>query len=423
MRVVASALLWVAVGLGVWACTSSVRNNTPDGLAAENTSAVSGTQAATSTQNAANGTSASNTVGGTTQTTSGGNVVTAANASNVTTGTGTGGSTSNATVTGTTGVAQCTDLRHPDHLNEDCSVVATWGECDNEWLQGYCDLSCGRCSAPTTSGGGGATSTSSTSDTTSTATTSTTATSTTSSSTTGQLGDDNPWGDVSNGQQGWASRYWDCCKPSCGWSGNASNPVKSCDKNDNSLGVSDETNSCELNGDSGAYTCHSMAPWAYSNQVSLGFAAINGVQCGSCFHIQFTGSSHNAPNDPGSAAIAGKSMIVMASNIGGIEQGQFDLLIPGGGVGALNGCAGQWGVSNSELGAQYGGFLSECKGESLDATKSCMRNKCADIFQTRGLSELYDGCIWFVDWFQAADNPSFTYQPIDCPQELVNAAH
>jgi hypothetical protein len=119
-------------------------------------------------------------------------------------------------------------------------------------------------------------------------------------------------------------------------------------------------------------------------------------------------------------------MIIMATNIGGIEQNQFDILIPGGGVGLLNGCSGQWGVSNDELGAQYGGFLSVCREqnrEDHEATKSCVRQKCESVFGSRGLDELYDGCMWFVDWFEAADNPDIRFQQIQCPQELTSVAY
>ncbi|HEX2733249.1 MAG TPA: hypothetical protein VHM70_16675 [Polyangiaceae bacterium] len=315
--------------------------------------------------------------------------------------------------------AECTDLPPTDVVaeadkNTTCAQWAEWGECENAngWLDNYCDASCGRCMSttapePTMSGGGGpepsGPSTPSTPD--------------------GMdLGNDNPYSPITNGQQGWGSRYWDCCKQSCAWKGNSSNPVPSCGKDDNFLGVSDDKNSCEANGMSGAFACHSMAPWAHSNVVSYGYAAVNGVGCGTCFQIEFDGGSHNGGNDPGCASLKGKTMIVQATNIGGIEQGQFDILIPGGGVGALNGCAGQWGVDNSELGAQYGGFLPACKQGNADyeGVKKCMRDKCQSIFGSRNLTELYDGCIWFVDWFGAADNPSFKYQQINCPQDLNN---
>ncbi|MEI8634903.1 hypothetical protein P4S72_28405 [Vibrio sp. PP-XX7] len=40
----------------------------------------------------------------------------------------------------------------------------------------------------------------------------------------------------------------------------------------------------------------------------------------------------------------GKTMIVQALNIGyDVSGGQFDLLVPGGGVGAFNACSAQWG--------------------------------------------------------------------------------
>lgn len=234
------------------------------------------------------------------------------------------------------------------------------------------------------------------------------------------LGDDNPWGDVNGGQNGWASRYWDCCKASCGWSANAQNPVASCDQNDNNIGVNDMRQNACTGGDS--YTCHSMAPWAYSSKVSFGYAAVH-AECGQCFHLQFTGSAANGGNGPGAQALAGKHMIVMATNIGDIQQGQFDLLIPGGGVGQFNGCSTQWGVDSSQLGAQYGGFLSECKNPDHNQTKTCMQSKCESIFGSRNLTELYEGCMWFVDWFEAADNPDFRYEQVECPQELVDAAH
>jgi hypothetical protein len=240
------------------------------------------------------------------------------------------------------------------------------------------------------------------------------------------LGDDNPYGTVDGGSQGHATRYWDCCKASCGWSGKGPRTVASCDKSDNSIGATDQQNSCEQGGQGGAFTCHRMAPWAHSNKVSFGYAAVNGVSCGTCFQIQFDGTGHYDANDPGSKEISGKTMIVMATNIGNIAQGQFDLLIPGGGVGDFNGCSGQWGVDNSQLGAQYGGFLSDCRQGNADheAAKQCMRDKCESIFGSRGLTELYDGCMWFVDWFKVADNPNFVYKQLSsCPEELNGKAY
>jgi hypothetical protein len=167
-----------------------------------------------------------------------------------------------------------------------------------------------------------------------------------------------------------------------------------------------------------------MAPWAVSGRLAYGFAAIaaRGDVCGKCYQLQFTGSSHNG-SDPGSAALAGKTMVVQATNVGGdVGSGQFHILTPGGGVGMFNACSTQWRVSTAELGVQYGGFLSACKagggGGDLAAIKNCVMQRCSSVFGSRGLTELEAGCRWFVDWFEAADNPELLYREIACPQEL-----
>jgi hypothetical protein len=74
----------------------------------------------------------------------------------------------------------------------------------------------------------------------------------------------------------------------------------------------------------------------------------------------------------------------------------------------FNACANQWGTN--DLGAQYGGFLTECTG-SHSAKKECVRQECMKIPAGRAR----EGCLWFVDWFQVADNPKFTSQSTNCP--------
>jgi Glycosyl hydrolase family 45 len=232
---------------------------------------------------------------------------------------------------------------------------------------------------------------------------------------------------LQNGCPGYATRYWDCCKPHCGWSANApSGPLAACDQSDNSLGGNyDAANACTGGT---AFMCHSNAPWAVSDRLAYGFAAVAASSgsdiCGKCYQLDFTGSSQNQ-SDPGSAALAGKTMIVQAVNIGGdVGGGQFDLAIPGGGVGAFNACSTQWGALPSSLGAQYGGFLADCKQQvsatDLQAIKTCVMQKCSSVFDQKGLTELADGCHWFVDWFQAADNPTLKYAEVACPSELMD---
>lgn len=73
-------------------------------------------------------------------------------------------------------------------------------------------------------------------------------------------------------QNGVTTRYWDCCKASCGWSGKASvtNPVKTC--------APDGITAVDVNTQSGcnggtAYMCNNQQPWNVSSTLSYGYAA------------------------------------------------------------------------------------------------------------------------------------------------------
>jgi hypothetical protein len=233
---------------------------------------------------------------------------------------------------------------------------------------------------------------------------------TSSSGGSGNTGSVAPPPDIQGGMNAWASRYWDCCKPACGWSGNVGGrtPAKSCDKSGNPLSSYDTKNACESGGS--AYACFSDRPWQVGDKLSYGFVAKNDT-CGRCFHVQFTGSSHNGGQDMSAQALVGKHMIVQVINNGAIAADQFDFLIPGGGVGLLNACSNNQ-FNTSDLGAQYGGFLAGCNGDH-----TCVKNKCEQVFA--GKQDLLDGCNWFLGWFGGADNPNFTYQKIACPAELT----
>ncbi|MFZ5891597.1 MAG: hypothetical protein ACOY0T_11140 [Myxococcota bacterium] len=215
---------------------------------------------------------------------------------------------------------------------------------------------------------------------------------------------------ITNGSQGWASRYWDCCKPACGWSGNlrTGSPMKACSLSNQILSDNNAKNACESGGS--AYMCWSGVPWEVSPTLALGFVAASGPNyvCGRCYQVQFTGQGH--AGSPASPQLNGKTMIVQVINNGGVAQDQFDILIPGGGVGDFNGCSTQWGTS--DLGARYGGFLGGCNGD-----KNCVRQKCQTVFS--GKPELMAGCDWFLGWFGGADNPSFTFKQIACPAAIT----
>ena len=198
---------------------------------------------------------------------------------------------------------------------------------------------------------------------------------------------------LTDGSMGWATRYWDCCKPACGWPQNVGGrtPITSCGQDDMPLSDNKAKNACESGGV--AYMCHALEPWAVSDTLSYGYAAVNKGSdfCGKCYQLQFTGGSHNSTVDAGSKALLGKTMIVQAINNGGVDGNQFDLLVPGGGVGALDACSKQWGTT--DLGEQYGGFFLACqKSNNFDYEKSkaCAKAKCDSVFANK--PELRTGC-------------------------------
>jgi hypothetical protein len=154
--------------------------------------------------------------------------------------------------------------------------------------------------------------------------------------------------------------------------------------------------------------------------LSYGYAATSTLSCGKCYQLQFTGPSSNSQGDEGSQTLVGKTMIVQAINNGGVQSNQFDIMIPGGGVGANNACSQQWG--SSDLGATYGGLLTDCKSSSTDYStyKNCVTQKCTTLFGGSNMSDLLAGCNWFVNWFGAADDPAFNYAEVTCPSAITS---
>jgi hypothetical protein len=265
------------------------------------------------------------------------------------------------------------DPKWPDATCENWATETT--ECTADWFKSYCDVSCGRCK-PEGSGGSGAGGGPAAVDCSS-------------------MGLPN----VSSGS-GFATRYWDCCQPHC-----AQFDGHKCEQNGTSRTGSSQS-SCSGGG---SFACYDEAPKAVNDCLSYGYIAKSNPNCGQCYRIQFTGEGQHNANDPGSKLIKGKQMIVKVSNTGGDVAGnQFDLMIPGGGVGQFNACSRQW--NQSDLGAQYGGFLTGCSG-AHSAKKECVRTQCMKI--PAGAAR--DGCLWFVDWFQVADNPKFTSEQTNCP--------
>ncbi|NBU34038.1 hypothetical protein EB118_07220 [bacterium] len=190
------------------------------------------------------------------------------------------------------------------------------------------------------------------------------------------------------------TRYYDCCKPSCGWSNKApvTRPVYSCYRNGSNIKSPDIVSGCE-GGE--AFNCDAQTPFVINSQVSYGFAAakIPGQTerewCCSCWELAFT----NGP-------VKGKRMIVQITNTGGdLGASHFDIAIPGGGQGAFAGCDAQY--TQYASGERYGGIRSRIECTRLPPTQR-------------------PGCLWRFDWFKNADNPGVMARPVACPQQLTN---
>ena len=113
----------------------------------------------------------------------------------------------------------------------------------------------------------------------------------------------------------------------------------------------------------------------------------------------------------------------MASNIGyDVSSFQFDVMIPGGGVGNFNGCND---ILGTNLGRTYGGLLSDCEDEvgysGDDETiytkrKECLTNKCKNAFSSN--TKAKQGCLFLAEFLEAAGNPLHNFKEIECPEEL-----
>ena len=219
------------------------------------------------------------------------------------------------------------------------------------------------------------------------------------------------------GQEGFATRYWDCCMPHCSWPEHGGS-AKTCDAKGKTPIGNNGGSICS--GGQGA-TCTSQIPIIVSDKLAYAFAATPGNDntCGKCFALTFTGRG-KYETKANHKALAGKTLVVMASNIGyDVQGGQFDIMIPGGGVGAFNGCARMgWGAQ----GKQYGGLLSDCEeevgysGDLLTKRKECLTKKCNSSFANDPQAK--EGCLFLATWMEAAGNPTHNFKEVPCPAAL-----
>jgi len=272
-------------------------------------------------------------------------------------------------------------------------------------------------------------------------------------------------------KRGWNTRYWDACKPHCSWLRESENDKTRADNSSDEtyladlatarncnihdvevptftlgnvsrawLGYEGTRSACGEEKEKGVFTCTDMAPIAVND--NLAYAYVAGTadsKCGKCYHLQYDGHFKDEfemnPPKATHKALKGKHLVVMASNIGmdvaggnpDLPAGQFDLMVPGGGVGAFDALSVQVNGANVNWGAGFGGFLTECqKGDncgtegSLECYQTCVKDMCEAAFGNAGLPNLLRGCNWFADWYMAADNPTYYIEEVECPQYLID---
>ena len=273
-------------------------------------------------------------------------------------------------------------------------------------------------------------------------------------------------------KRGWNTRYWDACKPHCSWFAESENDktragmtsneayqstfgtARNCNIHDVEVptftlgnvskswfGYEGTRSACGDEKEKGVFTCTDMAPIAVND--TLAYAYVAGTadsKCGKCYHLQYDGhfkdEFENNPPKATHKALKGKHLVVMASNIGGdvaggndkLPAGQFDLMVPGGGVGAFDALSTQVNKgAGFNWGAGFGGFLTECQKNtncgtegSLDCYQTCVKDMCDAAFADAGLPNLLRGCHWFADWYMAADNPTYYIEEVECPQYLID---
>ena len=217
------------------------------------------------------------------------------------------------------------------------------------------------------------------------------------------------------------TRYWDACKPSCSWTSNAGGVNNACIDCNRTGGThtrgSDIRNICGGGGNPGeSFTCFFHAPFTVGDH-GYAFAASH-ERCGTCWELTFLSTSNGGGNPQVPQALRGKKMTVMVSNVGDIGRNHFDIMIPGGGEGEYVGFFGPQITANggtATLGAVRGGFATTCSRD-----RDCIKRMCDEAFSSPALSAMRQGCHWYVDWFEAADNPDVTFRSVSCPPELTS---
>ncbi|CAH1285997.1 unnamed protein product [Diabrotica balteata] len=200
--------------------------------------------------------------------------------------------------------------------------------------------------------------------------------------------------------EGITTTYWDCCAPSCSWYPYVKTKNGIPDQTCQIDGVTNSTT--EDNGHSGcrergvAYTCNNQQPYVVNETLAFGWSAASfqvGIDTSNCCHCMLLSFKDR---------LAGKQMLVQIVNTGSdLTENQFDLQIPGGGVGIFNrGCMTQWGTGEDGWGRRYGGVstIEEC---------------------TLLPEVLQPGCRFRFQFLEGVDKPKVSFQEVKCPVELI----
>lgn len=142
--------------------------------------------------------------------------------------------------------------------------------------------------------------------------------------------------------------------------------------------------------------CSNQQPWVVNKTLAYGFAAVSfkgGADtdlCCSCLLLHFEGQ------------LKGKQMLVQYTNTGGpLAVNQFDLALPGGGVGVFpKGCMKQWNAPATGWGDQFGGVHTKAE---------C--NELPEVLQ--------HGCRFRFEFLEGVSNPNVTFVQVKCPKELI----
>ncbi|XP_023029510.2 endoglucanase isoform X3 [Leptinotarsa decemlineata] len=199
---------------------------------------------------------------------------------------------------------------------------------------------------------------------------------------------------------GFTTGYWDCCKPSCSWRSNlrktSSNPVSSCAKDGVTVIDPEAMSNC---GGGPSYMCSNQQPFVVNSTLAYGFTGasftgkVDYQLCCGCVLLSFIG------------ALSHKKMIVQITNTGAdAAVNQFDLALPGTGVGINNGCISQWNAPPDGWGKRYGGI----------GTKA----ECAQLPR-----QLQDGCRFRFEFMESVPVPKVNFVQVECPKEIVDRSH